>query len=412
MVYTLRVCKSRVRSLPFPVDTRLGVAGTLRVTDRRWPIRWADLSERGIVMSAPCADCKTNPVYLDGRCHECYWAARRTAIAADVATLRCTICKRSVRPVTHGECQNCAYARTGLWLDEAGWRAHDDVVRLRNGAARPTAGTPGTTTPHMRGEVSDVPKKANGHRSAASAPTARPRRPSHRVSWAVVAATALVISLMLATAILNASGQRQTASATPSATPVATTTPAPTERLRSSEVPTDRPNPRRTTKPPTPKPAAVISASASDAVGDVRAPTYADLTALSVESSATTLVLRMDLAGAPRGLAAGEVVYYMFHIDVDGDGSEDYWVDMENDEAGRFFPVITDLADGTSRSSYAFPGSGRVAGTGVLIRVDAEALGSPTRIGVNALVQRSVDFDVRSEDTAPEGRREWLRVGG
>lgn len=101
---------------------------------------------------------------------------------------------------------------------------------------------------------------------------------------------------------------------------------------------------------------------------------------------------------------------YLFKVDLDDDGSEEYWATLESRSDGSFYPVLFAIDGSMSREGADFPGTGSVDGRLVVLRLQLASLDPPGRLAIRGLVQRSIDFDVQSEDEVPDSAGRWLRI--
>jgi hypothetical protein len=165
--------------------------------------------------------------------------------------------------------------------------------------------------------------------------------------------------------------------------------------------------PRQTRAPD--RPATGRAASTADPAGDVDGPRYADGLSLSASIQSSDLILQMRVGGVPTARGS-EAVIYLFKLDLDDDGSEEYWTSLESRSDGSFYPVLFAIDASVDREGAEFPGAGAVDGRLVVLRLQLASLGRPGAIAFRGLIQRSIDSDVQSEDEVPDSPSRWLRV--
>lgn len=156
-------------------------------------------------------------------------------------------------------------------------------------------------------------------------------------------------------------------------------------------------------------PATGREASTTDPPGDVDGPRYADGLSLDASIQGSDLILQMGVGGVPTARGS-EAVIYLFKLDLDDDGSEEYWTSLESRSDGSFYPVLFALDGSEDQEGTDFPGAGAVDGRRVFLRLQLASIGRPAKLAIRGLIQRSIDFDVQSEDEVPDSPSQWLRI--
>jgi hypothetical protein len=144
-----------------------------------------------------------------------------------------------------------------------------------------------------------------------------------------------------------------------------------------------------------------------------------DITRLTASIDGTTLRLDLTLAGpAPVKLSAGvREVTYLFVIEANRSGVDDFWVTITNTGNGGWSAKLSDWTAGLEYVGDRFPGKTAVAASGVSVTVPLVALASPSglRISAVARVRDHKTGAVLAEDQAPKGEKmrpnaDWLTL--
>jgi hypothetical protein len=147
---------------------------------------------------------------------------------------------------------------------------------------------------------------------------------------------------------------------------------------------------------------------------------HVDITKVEARADGTDLIVSITLAGGlPDTLSSlRQELTYLFVIEADDSGEFDYWMTVENREDGHWSPSLTDWATSQSYFDDEYPGSYSVDANAVMMRIPLWALGSPSRVRLQAISQRAdhESGEVVAEDQAPEGEQyrpsaDWLAIG-
>src|SRR5690349_5062960 len=161
---------------------------------------------------------------------------------------------------------------------------------------------------------------------------------------------------------------------------------------------TATPNPTPTPEPPALGP---ISMSIKDPRKDVDGTGYADAVSLSAAVSGDHLELHMGLRASTRGVQEGETLLYLFALDTDLDGDDDWWVDYET-ESGEFIPILFELADPLSQNRVPFPGGGMLVDDVVSMTVELSAIGVTGPLAVRGAIERMLGTEDQPTDYVPD----------
>lgn len=141
--------------------------------------------------------------------------------------------------------------------------------------------------------------------------------------------------------------------------------------------------------------------SIKDARRDVDGPGYADAVSLSAAVSGEVLELHMGLRSASKGVQPGETLDYLFALDTDLDGRDDWWV-MYETESGEFIPILYELADPLSQKDIRFPGGGRVVDDHLSMTVELSALKVTGPLAVRGAIERMLGTEDAPTDDVPD----------
>jgi len=109
----------------------------------------------------------------------------------------------------------------------------------------------------------------------------------------------------------------------------------------------------------------------------------------------------MGLRASTRGVQEGETLLYLFAIDTDLDGDDDWWVSYET-ESGEFIPILFELADPLSQNRVPFPGAGMLVDDLVSMSVELSALKVTGPLAVRGSIERMLGIEDQPTDDVPD----------